>query len=53
VTDTVGVIPGTTAVQALIGCNTFNTNRINGHIRKIAYYPKRLANAELQALTQN
>jgi hypothetical protein len=23
------------------------------HIRKIAYYPKRLANAELQALTQN
>jgi hypothetical protein len=26
---------------------------ICGHIRKLAYYPKRLANAELQALTQN
>jgi hypothetical protein len=24
-----------------------------GHIRKLAYYPKRLADAELQALTQN
>ena len=29
----------------------FNSSRINGHIRRIAYYPKRLANAELQALT--
>jgi hypothetical protein len=25
---------------------------VNGRIRKLAYYPKRLANAELQALTQ-
>jgi hypothetical protein len=32
-----------------------STNNVgcNGHIRKIAYYPSRLANAELQALTQN
>jgi hypothetical protein len=25
---------------------------INGHIKRIAYYPKRLSNAELQAITQ-
>jgi hypothetical protein len=31
--------------QATTGANA------NGHIRKIAYYPKRLANAELQGLT--
>jgi hypothetical protein len=28
-------------------------NELNGHIRKLSYYPKRLADAELQALTQN
>jgi hypothetical protein len=27
------------------------SNNINGHIRKIAYYPRRLANSELVALT--
>jgi len=29
----------------------FSSSRINGHIRKIAYYPHRLANSELQAIT--
>lgn len=27
------------------------TQQLNGHIRRIAYYPKRLTNAQLQALT--
>jgi hypothetical protein len=25
--------------------------RLNGHIKKLSYYPKRLSNSELQALT--
>jgi hypothetical protein len=29
------------------------TDVLNGHLRKIAYYPLRLSNAQLQALTQN
>jgi hypothetical protein len=36
-----------------IGSSNNNVNIINGTIKKIAYYPKRIANAELQALTQN
>ena len=40
--------------QMTIGARgtTANTT-MNGHIRKIAYYPKRLTNAELQTLTRN
>lgn len=35
-----------------IGANwAGNDNRINGHIRKIAYYPNRLSSTNLQALT--
>ena len=30
---------------------TGTANSINGHIRRIAYYPRRLANTELQLLT--
>ncbi len=29
----------------------FTTSRLNGHIKRIAYYPKRLSNINLQALT--
>lgn len=36
-----------------IGRRRSNTNRMNGTIKKIAYYPLRLTNAELQALTED
>jgi hypothetical protein len=51
VTDTVGTVP--VPNQLVIGNYAGLSRYINGTIRKIAYYPKRLANAELQALTQN
>lgn len=47
-TDTVGTLP--TVSKAEIGSET-SVNPFNGWIRKIKYYPKRLTNAELQALT--
>ena len=34
-----------------IGSLSGGTFRLNGHVKRIAYYPKRLANTELQALT--
>lgn len=34
-----------------IGSNASSTNVLNGHIKKIVYYPSRLSNARLQALT--
>jgi hypothetical protein len=43
-TDTVCVMPSALA-EMIIGSN--------GNIKKLAFYPKRLADAELQALTQN
>jgi hypothetical protein len=49
VTDTSGTIPLVT--QFSIGKNATNTEQPNGTIRKIAYYPRRLSNAELQGIT--
>ena len=47
--DTAGSVP---AVDSLaIGRYTPAGNIVNGHIKKIAYYPKRLTNQELQAIT--
>jgi hypothetical protein len=34
-----------------IGGPGYTTAPLNGHIRQIAYYPRRLANSELRALT--
>jgi protein tyrosine phosphatase (PTP) superfamily phosphohydrolase (DUF442 family) len=34
-----------------LGMNQIGTWQMNGHIAKIAYYPKRLSNAELQSIT--
>lgn len=34
-----------------IGTHIFNTQGLNGHIRKLRYYPKRLTNTQLQAVT--
>jgi hypothetical protein len=50
VTDTSGAIP--TVDRLVLGGLEGNTaNRLNGHLRQVAYYPRRLTNAELQALT--
>jgi hypothetical protein len=48
VTDTVGTVP--TVNQMNIGF-IFGLASLNGYIRKIAYYPLRVTNAQLQGLT--
>lgn len=47
--DTSGTVPSVS--QMNIGSNEANTAIINGTIKKIAYYPLRVSNAQLQALT--
>ena len=47
VVDDAEAIP--TVNQMRIGCDS--TNYLNGHISRLAYFPKRLSNAELQALS--
>lgn len=49
VTDTSGTVPPSNALQ--IGTRLASNFWANGYIRRIAYYPRRLTNAELQALT--
>jgi hypothetical protein len=52
VTDTSGILP---VVDRMFIGSRFDGNAAtfaNGHIRKLSYYPRRLANAELQALTE-
>lgn len=49
ITDTSGTIP--TLTQFSIGKNAANIEQPNGYIRKIAYYSRRLSNAELQGIT--
>ena len=39
-------------VTLYIGQQVNSTDQINGHIKSIQYYPKRLSNTELQLLTQ-
>jgi hypothetical protein len=46
--DISGTIPVVTQLQ--IG-NEFSSNFLNGHIKRIAYYPVRIQNNQLQALT--
>jgi hypothetical protein len=50
-TDTSATIPVVNQIQ--IGARVGNSTSINSYIKKLAFYPKRLADAELQALTQN
>jgi hypothetical protein len=50
VTDTSCKVPNTIS-RLSIGGLVPAGNAINGHIKKLAYYPKRLSNSELQALT--
>jgi hypothetical protein len=49
VTDTSALIP--TVNQLRIGADGDGSVIVNGHIRRISYYPLRLTNAQLQALT--
>jgi len=49
-TDTLGVLP--VVNRLIIGANAAGTGTfLNGTIRKLAYYPKRLSNTEIVALT--
>lgn len=48
ITDTSGIQPIVNKLQ--IGGRRYNAY-LNGHISKLSYYPKRLTNSELQALT--
>ena len=47
-TDASGTLP--TVTQLLLG-NSASANYLNGNLQRITYYPRRLANSELQALT--
>ena len=47
-TDTVGTLPAMN--QLLIG-QKLSAAVLNGHIRRLSYFPRRLSNAELQGLT--
>jgi hypothetical protein len=50
VTDTSGTIP-TVNILALGSGEVLGTNSLNGYLRRITYYPRRLSDAELQAIT--
>ena len=49
-TDTSGTIPTVSSFK--IGTDSALLAMLNGHIKQIQYYPKRLSNTELQLLTQ-
>lgn len=50
VTDNLGSLPNVD--RLILGANAVgNAQFLNGYIRRITYYPRRLSNAELQALT--
>jgi hypothetical protein len=50
VTDTSGLVPAG-CTQLLIGSAQGNIEYLSGYIRKLAFYPSRLPDAQLQALT--
>jgi len=47
--DTSGTLPTVTKMD--IGEATYNNSHLNGHIKSIKYYPRRLSNTQLQELT--
>ena len=48
-TDTSGTVPSATSAQ--FNSSVGGGNDFNGHLRSIAYYPRRLSNTELQSIT--
>jgi len=50
-TDTSATVPTVNVLRVGIDESTVPTTTLNGYIRRIAYYPRRLANAELQGIT--
>jgi hypothetical protein len=48
-TDSSGSVP--TVTSMLLGRRVSSSKPLHGHIRRVAYFPRRLQNAELQALT--
>jgi len=50
-TDSIGTLP--VVSQLNIGSIFSGSQALNGHIKKISYYPTRLTNAELVALTED
>ena len=48
-TDSSGTVPSASVLQ--IGGLGSGSSPINGYLRRITYYPRRLSNAELQAIT--
>ena len=48
-TDTSGTLP--TVTSLLLGSQSGTVSFLNGYLRRITYYPRRLANADLQAIT--
>jgi hypothetical protein len=53
VTDTSGTVTPSSSLSIIgIGRNTTGGGHLNGHIKSIKYYPRRLTDAQLQALTE-
>jgi hypothetical protein len=48
-TDASGTVPAVNVLK--IGTNVDGSFPLNGHIRRLAFFPRRLANAELQGIT--
>ena len=49
VADTLATIP--TVDRLVLGADADQTAKLNGYLRRIVYYPRRLSNAELQSIT--
>jgi len=50
-TDTLGIIPSVNQLQIGGGAGNASNSILNGRLKKFAYYPIRVTNAQLQALT--
>ena len=48
VTDTSGTLP---AVNRMMIGNSSSGNHLNGHVRRLSYFPRRLSNEELRGIT--
>jgi hypothetical protein len=50
-TDTLGAVPTVTTLYLGISASLSSASNWNGYLRRITYYPRRLANADLQTIT--